>query len=192
MQGPKIEIYKLPDLERLSNDELLEIAQALGIDTSPHVTRIKGKDVLWTQEKRKVLTQEILGKNPSILEVETQKLQKLNRIYLVWAMVSTLLALLLSLYRLIEEKDTTKLYLNGSFIDVRSSEQQQLDSSVFTLFDVSGLTFGPLTMGKNIYLRGRVVDTTENFYIVDFSNAIQGLNNKSLVRLSRTRRIENK
>ncbi len=85
----------------------------------------------------------------------------------------------------------TELCLNGSFIDVASSEEQQLDSSVFTLVDASGVAFGPLTMGKNIYLRGRIAGITENSYRVYFSNVIRGLDNKSLVRFPKTRRIEN-
>ena len=85
----------------------------------------------------------------------------------------------------------TELYLNGSFMGVGSSEQQQLDPNVFTLLDASGVAFASLTMGKNIYLRGRIVDTAENSYIVDFSNVIQGVDNKSLVRFPKTRRIEN-
>lgn len=70
--------------------------------------------------------------------------------------------MLLSLYHSIAEKDATELCLNGSFTDAGSSEQQQLDPSILTLFDASGVAFGPLTMGKNIYLRGRIADTTKN------------------------------
>ena len=58
---------------------------------------------------------------------------------MIWAMVTKLLTLLLSLYHSIAEKDATELYPNGSFMGVESSEQQQLDPNVFTLLDVSGL-----------------------------------------------------
>lgn len=184
MPAPKVKIYKLSDLKKLKNDEILTIARHLGINTSSYTSEIGGKETLWTHENRDRLIGAILKKNPTQMELKNAKL---NKISLIWAIITSLLTSYLALDKYFAEKKSTTKSCSEKFVQ-EASPQQKFGIGSFSFFDAKGLKFGSLIMGENAYLKGKIVDIQDDFYIVDFSNAIYGLDNP-LVKVPKNRKL---